>query len=156
MAGKRNKYLSYGIEMDLDLVCGKIDVNTDRRHIRRTYIDRETLAKCSERSLIETVEFVEYGNKSLIECLNMIITEVKHSISAEFEDSHVTCAKTTYKGAWITGDGAIILRCCADWMVDIKTPDSSNSVDDVALLIKNAIERAIDGSEISVKYKVLY
>lgn len=54
------------------------------------------------------------------------------------------------------GDGAIILRCCADWMVDIKTPDSSNSVDDVALLIKNAIERAIDGSEISVKYKVLY
>lgn len=64
--------------------------------------------------------------------------------------------KNTYKGAWITGDGAIILRCCADWMVDIKTPDSSNSVDDVALLIKNAIERAIDGSEISVKYKVLY
>lgn len=42
------------------------------------------------------------------------------------------------------------------WMVDIKTPDSSNSVDDVALLIKNAIERAIDGSKISVKYKVLY
>ena len=31
MAGKLNKYLSYGIEMDLDLVCvcGKIDVNTD-------------------------------------------------------------------------------------------------------------------------------
>lgn len=44
----------------------------------------------------------------------------------------------------------------ADWMVDIKTHDSSNSVDDVALLIKNAIECAIDGSEISVKYKVLY
>lgn len=66
------------------------------------------------------------------------------------------CKKNTYKGAWITSDGAIILRCCADWMVDIKTPDSSNSVDDVALLIKNAIERAIDGSEISVKYKILY
>lgn len=156
MAGKHNKHLSYGIEMELDLVCGKIDVNTDGGHIRRTYIDRETLAKCSGRSLIETVEFVAYGNKSLIECLNMIVTEIRHSISAEFEDSHVTCAKSTYKGAWITGDGAITLRCCADWMVDIKTPDSSNSVDDVALLIKNAIERAIDGSEISVKYKVLY
>lgn len=64
--------------------------------------------------------------------------------------------KNTYKGAWITGDGDIMLRCNADWMVDIETHDSSNSVDDVALLIKNAIERAIDGSEISVKYKVLY
>ena len=49
-----------------------------------------------------------------------------------------------------------MLRCCADWMVNIKMHGSSNSVDDVALLIKNAIERAIDGSEISVKYKVLY
>ena len=49
-----------------------------------------------------------------------------------------------------------MLRCLADLMVDIKTHDSSNSVDDVALLIKNAIERAIDGSEISAKYKVLY
>lgn len=156
MAGKHNKHLSYGIEMDLDLVCGKIDVNAGSGHVRRTYVDAETLAKCSERSLIETVEFVEYGNKSLIECLNMIVTEVKHSISAEFEDSHVTCTKNTYKGAWITGDGAIILRCCADWMVDVKTHDSSNSVDDVALLIKNAIERAINGSEISVKYKILY
>lgn len=156
MISKNNKHLSYGIEMELDLVCGKIDVNTDGRHIRRTYIDRETLAKCSGRSLIETVEFVAYGNKSLIECLNMVATEVGHSISAEFEDQHVTCAKSTYKGVWITGDGAIILRCCADWMADIKTPDSSNSVDDVALLIKNAIERAIDGSEISVRYKVLY
>ena len=153
MISKHNKCLSYGIEMELDLLCGKINVN---ERVRRTYIDVETLAKCSERSLIETVEFVEYGNKSLIECLNMIVTEIKHSISAEFEDSHVTCAKNTYKGAWITGDGAIILRCCADWMVDIKTHDSSNSVDDVALLIKNAIERAIDGSEISVRYKVLY
>lgn len=87
----------------------------------------------------------------------MIVTEVRHSISAEFEDLHVTCAKkNTYKGAWITGDGDIMLHCNADWMVDIKTPDSSNSVDDVALLIKNAIERAIGGSEISVKYKVLY
>lgn len=156
MAGKHNKYLSYGIEMELDLACGKIDVNADGGHIRRTYIDRETLAKCSGRSLIETVEFVAYGNKSLIECLDMIVAEVRRSISAEFEDSHVICAKNTYKGAWITGDGAIILRCCADWMVDIKTPDSSNSVDDVALLIKNAIEHAIDGSEISVKYKILY
>lgn len=156
MAGKRNKYLSYGIEMELDLVCGKINVNTDGRHIRRTYIDRETLAKYSEFSLIETVEFIAYGNKSLIECLDMIVAEVKHSISVEFEDSHVTCAKNTYKGAWITGDGDIVLHCNADWMVDIKTRDSSNSVDDVALLIKNAIERAIDGSEISVKYKVLY
>lgn len=142
--------------MDLDLVCGKIDVNADSGHVRRTYIDDETLAKCSQRSLIETVEFIAYGNKSLIECLNMIAAEVRCSISAEFEDSHVTYAKTTYKGAWITGDGAIILRCCADWMVDIKTHDSSNSVDDVAPLIKNAIERAIDGSEISVKYKILY
>lgn len=156
MAGKHNKHLSYEIEMELDLVCGKIDDNTDDRHIRRTYIDLETLAKCSERSLIETVEFVEYGNKSLIECLNMIVTEVRHSISAEFEDSHVTYAKNTYKGAWITGDGDIMLHCNADWMVDIKMYGSSNSVDDVALLIKNAIERAIDGSEISVKYKVLY
>lgn len=66
------------------------------------------------------------------------------------------CKKNTYKGAWITGDGAIILRCCADWMVDIKMHGSSNSVDDVALLIKNAIERAIDGGEISVKYKILH
>lgn len=49
-----------------------------------------------------------------------------------------------------------MLRCCADWMVDIKTHDSSHSVDDVALLIKNAIEHAIDGSEINVTYKVLY
>ena len=153
MISKNNKHLSYGVEMELDFLCGKINVN---ERIRRTYIDVETLAKCSERSLIETVEFVAYGNKSLIECLNMIATEVGHSISAEFEDSHVTCAKNTYKGAWITGDGAIILRCCADWMVDIKTHNSSNSVGDVALLIKNAIERAIDGSEISVKYKVLY
>ena len=153
MIGKNNKHLSYGIEMELDFLCGKININ---ERIRKTYIDVETLAKYSELSLIETVEFVAYGNKSLIECLNMIITEVRHSISAEFEDAHVTCAKNTYKGAWITGDGAIILRCCADWIVDIKTHDSSNSVDDVALLIKNAIEHAIDGSEISVKYKVLY
>lgn len=156
MISKNNKHLSYGIEMELDLVCGKIDVNADGRHVRRTYIDRETLAKCSGRSLIETVEFVAYGNKSLIDYLDMIAAEVRCSISAEFEDSHVTCAKNVYKGAWITGDGVIMLRCCADWMVDIKTHDSSNSVDDVALLIKNAIERAIDGSEISVKYKVLY
>lgn len=142
--------------MELDLVCDKIDVNADGGHIRRTYIDRETLAKCSGRSLIETVEFIEYGNKSLIEHLDMIIAEVRRSISVEFEDLHITCAKNTYKGVWITGDGAIILRCCADWMVDIKTHDSSNSVDDVVLLIKNAIERAIDGGEISMKYKVLY
>ena len=153
MTSKHNKHLSYGVEMELDFLCGKINVN---ERIRRTYIDAETLAKYSEFSLIETVEFIAYGNKSLIECLNMIVTEVGHSISVEFEDSHVTCAKSTYKGAWITGDGVIMLRCCADWMVDIKTYDSSNSVDDVALLIKNAIEHAIDGSEISVKYKVLY
>lgn len=153
MVGKHNKHLSYGVEIELDFLCGKINVN---ERIRRTYIDVETLAKCSERSLIETVEFVEYGNKSLIECLNMIVAEVRRSISAEFEDSHVTCAKNTYKGAWITGDGDIMLHCNADWMVDIKTHDSSNSVDDIALLIKNAIERAIDGSEIDVKYKVLY
>lgn len=79
MISKHNKHLSYGVEMELDFLCGKINVN---ERIRRTYIDVETLAKCSERSLIETVEFVEYGNKSLIECLNMIVTEVKHSISA--------------------------------------------------------------------------
>ena len=85
-----------------------------------------------------------------------IVAEVRRSISAEFEDAHITYAKNTYKGAWITGDGDIMLHCNADWMVDIKTPDSSNSVDDVALLIKNAIEHAIDGSEIGVKYKVLY
>lgn len=78
MAGKRNKHLSYGIEMELDFLCGKINVN---EHIRRTYIDRETLAKCSGRSLIETVEFIEYGNKSLIEHLDMIIAEVRRSIS---------------------------------------------------------------------------
>lgn len=153
MISKHNKHLSYGIEMELDFLCGKI--NVDER-ARKTYIDVETLAKYSECSLIETVEFVAYGNKSLIECLDIIVAEVRHSISAEFEDSHITYAKNTYKGAWITGDGDIMLHCNADWMVDIKTPDSSNSVDDVALLIKNAIERAIDGSEISVKYKVLY
>lgn len=153
MARKRNKCLSYGIEMELDLLCGKINVN---ERVRRTYIDVETLAKCSERSLIETVEFVEYGNKSLIEHLDMIIAEVRRSISVEFEDSHVTFAKHTYNGAWITGDGVVMLHCWSDWMVDIETHDSSNSVDDVALLIKNAIERAIDGSEINVTYKVLY
>lgn len=153
MARKRNKCLSYGIEMELDLLCEKINVN---ERVRRTYIDVETLAKCSERSLIETVEFVEYGNKSLIEHLDMIIAEVRRSISVEFEDSHVTCAKHTYNGAWITGDGVVMLHCRSDWMVDIKTRNSSNSVDDVALLIKNAIERAIDGSEINVTYKVLY
>lgn len=79
--------------MELDLVCGKIDVNTDGGHICRTYIDRETLAKCSGRSLIETVEFIAYGNKSLIDYLDMIAAEVRHSISAEFEDSHITYAK---------------------------------------------------------------
>ena len=153
MTRKHNKRLSYGIEMELDLLCGKINVN---ERVRRTYIDVETLAKCSGRSLIETVEFIAYGNKSLIDYLDMIAAEVRHSISAEFEDSHVTYAKNTYKGAWITGDGVIMLHCCADWMVDIKTYDSSNSVDDVALLIKNAIERAIDGSEIEVTYNVLH
>ena len=153
MISKRNKHLSYGVEMELDVLCGKINVN---ERIRKTYIDVETLAKYSEFSLIETVEFIAYGNKSLIEHLDMIIAEVRRSISVEFEDLHITCAKNTYKGTWITGDGDIMLHCNADWMVDIKTPDSSNSVDDVALLIKNAIERAIDGSEISVKYKVLY
>ena len=153
MAGKHNKHLSYGVEMELDFLCGKINVN---ERIRRTYIDVETLAKYSEFSLIETVEFIAYGNKSLIECLDMIVAEVRRSISVEFEEPHITCAKNVYKGAWITGDGAIILRCCADWMVAIKMHGSSNSVDDVALLIKNAIERAIDGGEISVTYKVLY
>ena len=49
-----------------------------------------------------------------------------------------------------------MLHCWSDWMVDIETHDSSNSVDGVALLIKNAVEHAIDGSEISVNYKVLY
>lgn len=153
MAGNRSKHLSYGVEMELDLLCGKINVN---ERIRRTYIDPETLAKYSGRSLIETVKFIEYGNKSLIECLNIIVAEVRRSISAEFEEPHITCAKNVYKGAWITGDGVVMLHCWSDWMVDIKTRNSSNSVDDVALLIKNAIERAIDGSEISVKYKVLY
>lgn len=98
MISKNNKHLSYGIEMELDLVCGKINVNTDGRHIRRTYIDRETLAKYSECSLIETVEFIACGNKSLIECLDMIVAEVRRSISAEFEDSHVTCAKKYIQG----------------------------------------------------------
>lgn len=153
MAGKHNKHLSYGVEMELDLPCGKINVN---ERIRRTYIDPETLAKYSGRSLIETVEFIAYGNKSLIECLNMIVVEVKRSISADFEEPHITCAKNTYRGAWITGDSDIMLHCNADWMVDIKMHGSSSSVDGVALLIENAIARAIDGSEISVKYKVLY
>lgn len=98
MINKNNKHLSYGIEMELDLVCGKIDVNADGRHTRRTYIDRETLAKCSGRSLIESVEFIEYGNKSLIECLNMIVAEVRRSISAEFEEPHITCAKKCVQG----------------------------------------------------------
>lgn len=57
MTSKHNKHLSYGVEMELDFLCGKIDVNTDGRHVRRTYINRETLAKCSGRSLIETVEW---------------------------------------------------------------------------------------------------
>ena len=153
MISKNNKHLSYGVEMELDFLCGKINVN---ERIRRTYIDAETLAKYSEFSLIETVEFIAYGNKSLIDYLDMIAAEVRHSISAEFEDAHITYAKNTYKGAWITGDGVVMLHCWSDWMVDIKTHDSSNSVDDVALLIKNAIERAIDGGEISVRYKVLY
>lgn len=139
--------------MELDFLCGKINVN---ERVRKTYIDVETLAKYSECSLIETVEFIAYGNKSLIECLDMIVAEVRRSISVEFEDSHVTYTKNTYKGAWITCDGDIMLHCNADWMVNIKMHGSSNSVDDVALLIKNAIEHAIDGSEISVKYKVLY
>lgn len=90
MISKNNKHLSYGVEMELDFLCGKINVN---ERIRRTYIDVETLAKYSEFSLIETVEFIAYGNKSLIECLDMIVAEVRRSISAEFEDSHVTCAK---------------------------------------------------------------
>lgn len=153
MTSKHNKHLSYGVEMELDFLCGKINVN---ERVRRTYIDVETLAKCSERSLIETVEFVEYGNKSLIEHLDMIIAEVRRSISVEFEDLHITCAKNTYKGVWITGDGDIMLHCNADWMVDIKMHGSNNSADGVALLIRNAIEHAIDGSEISVSYKVLY
>lgn len=156
MAGKHNKRLSYGIEVDLDLVCGKIDVNADSGRVRRTYIDAETLAKCSERSLIETVEFIACGNKFLIECLHMIAAEVRRSISAEFEESHIGYSKTVYKGAWIAGDGDITLHCNTDWMVDIEKHDSSSSVDGVALLIENAIARAIDGSEISVKYKVLY
>ncbi len=153
MTSKHNKHLSYGIEMELDSLCGKINVN---ERIRRTYIDVETLAKYSEFSLIETVEFIAYGNKSLIDYLDMIAAEVRHSISAEFEDSHVTCTKNTYKGVWITGNSDVMLRCNADWMVDVETQDSNNSVDDIALLIKSAIERAIDGSEISVKYKILY
>ena len=95
MTSKHNKHLSYGIEMELDLLCGKINVN---ERIRRTYIDVETLAKYSEFSLIETVEFIAYGNKSLIDRLNMIVTEVGHSISVEFEDSHVTCAKKYIQG----------------------------------------------------------
>lgn len=36
MAGKRNKCLNYGVEMELDFLCGKINVN---ERIRRTYID---------------------------------------------------------------------------------------------------------------------
>lgn len=95
MAGKRNKHLSYGIEMELDFLCGKINVN---ERVRKTYIDVETLAKYSECSLIETVEFIAYGNKSLIECLDMIVAEVRRSISVEFEDSHVTCAKKYIQG----------------------------------------------------------
>lgn len=58
--------------------------------------------------------------------------------------AEAVCSLDKYIDAW------------SDWMVDIETHDSSNSVDDIALLIKNAIERAIDGSEIGVKYKVLY
>lgn len=90
MISKNNKHLSYGVEMELDFLCGKINVN---ERIRRTYIDVETLAKYSEFSLIETVEFIAYGNKSLIDYLDMIAAEVRHSISAEFEDAHVTYAK---------------------------------------------------------------
>lgn len=95
MTSKHNKHLSYGVGMELDFLCGKINVN---EYIRRTYIDRETLAKCSGRSLIETVEFIAYGNKSLIEYSDMIVAEVRRSISVEFEDSHVTCAKKYIQG----------------------------------------------------------
>lgn len=95
MAGKHNKHLSYGVEMELDFLCGKINAN---ERIRRTYIDVETLAKYSEFSLIETMEFIAYGNKSLIECLDMIAAEVRHSISAEFEDTHITYAKKYIQG----------------------------------------------------------
>ena len=51
MAGKRNKHLSYGVEMELDLLCGKINVN---ERVRRTYIDVETLAKRSEHQVLWT------------------------------------------------------------------------------------------------------
>lgn len=110
MWGKMDKTVNGHITLDTYLVFDKAEVTSENHslvngkidideYIRRTYIDVETLAKCSERSLIETVEFVEYGNKSLIECLNMIVTEVKHSISAEFEDSYVTCAKKIHTRA---------------------------------------------------------
>ena len=74
----------------------KINVN---ERVRKTYIDVETLAKYSERSLIETAEFIAYGNKSLIECLDMIVAEVRRLISVEFEGSHVTCAKKIHTRA---------------------------------------------------------
>lgn len=45
MTSERNKHLSYGIEMELDFLCGKINVNG---RVRKTYIDVETLAKYSE------------------------------------------------------------------------------------------------------------
>ena len=156
MANKRNKHLSYGIELELDFVCGKVSINEDNEHVRKTYIDAETLAKCSERSLIETVEFIEYGNKSLIDCLDMIVDEVKSSLSVEFEEPHITKTKNLYKGAWIMGNGDIVLHCNANVFVDVEMNGSNDSVDGIARLIKNTIKRAINGDGISVSYSVLY
>ncbi len=48
MAGKHNKHLSYGVEMEPDFLCGKINVN---ERVRRTYIDVETLANTANSHL---------------------------------------------------------------------------------------------------------
>lgn len=152
--GKR--YLSYGIELNLSFICGKINVNADNEHVRKTYINAETLAKAAEHTLDETMEFIELENAYLIECLNMIIGNVKRSISAEFEDSGITCAKTTYPGAWILGNGDVLLYCHADAVIDIERSCLGNSTDKVVPLIENALEHTIDDNNISVSYKVLH
>ena len=124
--------LTYSIEFSFDVDAGTIELLDDDKW-------------CVNQLIAPEVFIERYRNYKLDLMDKTHIDETAQQVQ-----------KSTYKGVWITGDGDIMLRCCADWMVNIKMHGSSNSVDDVALLIKNAIERAIDGSEISVKYKVLY
>lgn len=71
--------------MELDLVCGKINVNTDGRHIRRTYIDRETLAKCSGRSLIEVDAIIDNAVNKMNHCFASLEVDVLTALKERFE-----------------------------------------------------------------------